>query len=193
MRVISGSARGISLRAVPGTNTRPTTDKVKEAMFSRIGPYFDGGLVLDLFAGTGGLGIEALSRGMERGVFIDRSRQAIQVIRHNLLQTKLLEQAEVYVNDAQRALKALAKRKVRFDVIFIDPPYADQSVETLLTYIVDHELLNDEATVVVEHDAKMIYKEQYGAVQLQRQLQFGDIAISFYKIVHIEQEVKHNE
>lgn len=186
MRVISGSARGSSLKALRGKSTRPTTDKVKEAMFSRIGPYFDGGVVLDLFAGTGGLGIEALSRGMERGVFIDRSRQAVQVIRDNLIQTKLLEQAEVYVNDAQRALKALAKRQAKFDLILIDPPYADEGVEAILTYLVEAELLNEGANIVVEHDAKMSYKEQYGQVQLQRQLQFGDIAISFYKVIHIE-------
>lgn len=181
MRVISGSARGMSLKAVPGLDTRPTTDKVKEAMFSRIGPYFSGGAVLDLFAGTGALGIEALSRGMERGVFIDRNRHAIQIIRHNLTQTKLIEQAEVYVNDALRALKALAKREMKFDLVLIDPPYADRHVEAIIAHLLEAELLKDNASVVVEHDAKITYKEQYEGVQLQRQLQFGDIAVSFYK------------
>ena len=106
VRVVSGSAKGRPLKAVPGMGTRPTTDKVKEAIFSMIGPYFDGGTVLDLFAGTGGLAIEALSRGMERAVLVDMDPKSIETIRANLKATKMEGQAEVYRNDAVRALKA---------------------------------------------------------------------------------------
>ena len=84
MRVVSGKCKGQSLKAVPGNSTRPTTDKVKEAIFNMIGPYFEGGLGLDLFAGSGGLGIEALSRGLERVIFVDRDKSAIGTIHDNL-------------------------------------------------------------------------------------------------------------
>ncbi len=121
MRVVSGSAKGRPLKAVPGTGTRPTTDKVKEALFSMIGPYFEGGTALDLFAGSGGLGIEALSRGMDKAVFVDLEPKSIEVIRMNLTATKLENQAAIYRNDAGRALKALAKRSTTFDLVFLDP------------------------------------------------------------------------
>lgn len=94
MRVIAGERKGHALKAVPGNNTRPTTDKVKESLFSIIGPFFDGDMVLDLFAGSGGLGIEALSRGAERAVFIDQAALAIKTIRQNLEGCHFTERAE---------------------------------------------------------------------------------------------------
>ncbi len=118
MRVISGTRKGQPLKAVPGTNTRPTTDKVKESIFNRIGPYFASGRGLDLYAGSGGLGIEAISRGLEHMIFIDSSRQALQTLRSNLKACRFEDQSEVYKNDSHRALKALAKRHAAFDVIF---------------------------------------------------------------------------
>src|SRR4051794_41215753 len=98
MRVVSGSSKGKTLKAVPGSTTRPTTDKVKEALFNMIGPYFDGGIGLDLFAGSGGLGIEGLSRGLEKVIFIDRDAKAIQVIHENIKSCHFEEKTEVYRN-----------------------------------------------------------------------------------------------
>ncbi|EAG4889887.1 16S rRNA (guanine(966)-N(2))-methyltransferase RsmD, partial [Listeria monocytogenes] len=115
MRVIAGERKGHALKAVPGNNTRPTTDKVKESLFSIIGPFFDGDMVLDLFAGSGGLGIEALSRGAERAVFIDQAALAIKTIRQNIEGCHFTERAEVYRNDAERALKLLHKNEWKFD------------------------------------------------------------------------------
>ena len=100
MRVVAGTAKGLPLKAVPGTSTRPTTDKVKESIFNMIGPFFDGGTAVDLFAGSGGLGIEALSRGIDRVIFTDKDRKSIETIRANLEKTKLQEQAEVYKVEA---------------------------------------------------------------------------------------------
>ena len=96
MRVISGSRKGRPLQAVPGKGTRPTVDKVKESVFNMIGPFFEGGIALDLYAGTGGLGIEALSRGIDKVIFVDANRKAIDVIHKNLADTQFSEQAEVY-------------------------------------------------------------------------------------------------
>ncbi len=126
MRVVSGKCKGHPLKAVPGNTTRPTTDKVKESIFNMIGPYFDGGVALDLFGGSGGLGIEAISRGIDKAIFVDRDNKAIKVIHQNLESCRIQEQAEVYRNDAERAIKALIKREISFDLILIDPPYKDQ-------------------------------------------------------------------
>src|SRR6478752_9448695 len=110
VRVVSGICKGRPLKAVPGNSTRPTTDKVKEAMFNMIGPYFNGGIGLDLFAGSGSLGIEALSRGLEKVIFVDRDAKAIQIIQENIHNCKIVDAVEVYRNDALRAMKAIIKR-----------------------------------------------------------------------------------
>lgn len=180
MRVISGVARGRPLKAVPGQGTRPTTDKVKGAIFSSIGPYFEGGYVLDLFAGTGSLGIEALSRGMERGVFIDKDRSSIEVIHNNLSTSGFIKQAEVYRNDALRAIKVLSKRDLSFDLIFIDPPYRMTNMEELFELMESCKIMREESTVVMEHDAVQSYADQLGILRKYKQSVYGDTAISYY-------------
>jgi 16S rRNA (guanine(966)-N(2))-methyltransferase RsmD len=162
--------------------TRPTTDKVKEAIFSMIGPYFNGGTVLDLFAGTGGLGIEALSRGMDRAVFVDADRRSVEIIKHNLQVTRLAEQAEVYVNDAQRALKAMVKREVRFRLVFLDPPYKVRTIEQLITMLQTLQLVEDEATIVVEHDADYECETRIGTAACIRRATYGDTCVSIYSL-----------
>ncbi|MFD0680200.1 MULTISPECIES: 16S rRNA (guanine(966)-N(2))-methyltransferase RsmD [unclassified Paenibacillus] len=181
MRVISGSAKGRPLKAVPGTGTRPTTDKVKEAIFSMIGPYFDGGHVLDLFAGTGGLSIEALSRGMERAVLTDIDKKSIDTIRHNLEVSGFKEQAEIYRNDALRAIKALIKREAKFDLVFLDPPYRLKVVQDLIEQLDQANMLNEGATIVMEHDAADVYEEPIGRLQWVRRAEYGDTAVTIYK------------
>ncbi|WP_010269711.1 16S rRNA (guanine(966)-N(2))-methyltransferase RsmD [Paenibacillus senegalensis] len=181
MRVISGTARGRPLKAVPGEGTRPTTDKVKEAVFSILNPYLQGGWVLDLFAGTGGLGIEALSRGMDHAVFIDLERKSVEVIRHNIDTAGFREQAEVYRNEAQRALKALAKREVKFALVFLDPPYRLKTMEELLLKLVGYELLEPEAIIVAEHDRSNRYPETVDGLQQIRRADYGDTAITIYQ------------
>lgn len=180
MRVISGSARGRHLKAVPGNGTRPTTDKVKEALFSMIGPFFEGGNVLDLFAGTGGLGIESLSRGMEHAVFIDLESKSIATIHDNLQVTKFSDQAEVYKNDAKRALKVLSKREMKFQLVFLDPPYRLKYGDELMEQMAELELLTDEATIVLEHDAGYTYPDHFGHFQMWRKAEYGEAAISIY-------------
>lgn len=184
MRVVSGTARGVSLRAVPGKRTRPTTDKVKEAIFSMIGPYFDGGAVLDLFAGTGALGIEALSRGAERAVFVDIEPQSIQVIKANLQAAKLESQAEVYRNEASHAVKALLRRGLKFDYVFLDPPYRMKQMDELLEAMQgqDSGLIRSGGTVVLEHDADTAFPDEIGMLRCRRRANYGDTAVSVYHI-----------
>lgn len=180
MRVISGSARGRTLKSVPGMGTRPTTDKVKEAVFSMVGPYFDGGAVLDLFAGTGGLGIEALSRGMDKAVFVDKEHKSVETVRVNLKATGLEERAEVYKNDAERALKALSKREAAFELVFLDPPYRLKHGDMLMMQMDELNLLVPQATVVLEYESSYVYPDRFGKFSQVRKAEYGETAVSIY-------------
>ncbi|PLT27696.1 16S rRNA (guanine(966)-N(2))-methyltransferase RsmD [Peribacillus deserti] len=181
MRVVSGSCKGRPLKAVPGNQTRPTTDKVKESIFNIIGPYFDGGRVLDLFAGSGGLGIEALSRGMEQGIFVDRDHKAISTIRSNLEACSFQEQAEVYKNESERALKAIIKRELSFDLILLDPPYKKHILENLVSMIEENNLLSEKGIIVCEHASDVILDREFENLILWRQEKYGMIAVTIYK------------
>ncbi|MBO7744182.1 16S rRNA (guanine(966)-N(2))-methyltransferase RsmD [Paenibacillus sp. MWE-103] len=181
MRVISGTAKGRSLKAVPGKSTRPTTDKVKEAIFSMIGPYFDGGLALDLFAGTGGLGIEALSRGVDRAVFVDLEGASIEVVKQNVQAAGMSDRAEIYRTDAVRAVKALAKRQLKFALVFLDPPYRMKDMDVLMGELAERGLLEDGAKLVVEHDAEHLYPEAMDHYSQIKHTHYGDTAVTIYR------------
>lgn len=155
MRVVTGSLKGRTIKAVPGSKTRPTSDKVKESAFHIMGPYFTGGIALDLFAGSGALGIEAISRGIEEVVFIDHSQPAIKTIRKNVAQLQIEDSVQVYRNDAVRALEVLAKKNRKFDMIFIDPPYEEIDYNKILTLLENKQLMNDACFIYVEHLPKM--------------------------------------
>lgn len=180
MRVVSGKYKGKSLRAVPGSSTRPTTDKVKEAIFNIIGPYFDGGMGLDLFAGSGGLGIEALSRGVENMIFVDRDSKAIQTIHENLRTCGIEDEAEVYRNDANRALKAIIKRDIVFEYIFLDPPYAKQQLKEILETIDKNKLLSQNGVIVCEHSSDVSMPIKIENLNQIKKETYGIITISIY-------------
>lgn len=188
VRVIAGHAKGRALKAVPGQNTRPTTDKVKEAIFSMIGPYFEGGNALDLFAGTGGLGIEAWSRGVDKVVSIDKEKISIDTIRQNVEAVGASKDFEIYRNEATRALKALAKRSLKFNLIFLDPPYRMDDMDDWLEQMDTLALIEDEALIVVEHDVKVVYPESFNRFSQIKKQQYGDIAVTIYRYSLIEQQ-----
>ncbi|WP_297991889.1 16S rRNA (guanine(966)-N(2))-methyltransferase RsmD [Anoxybacillus sp.] len=183
MRVISGKCKGKSLQAVPGMTTRPTTDKVKEAMFNMIGPYFSGGLGLDLFGGSGGLGIEALSRGLDRVIFVDHDAKAVQTIKKNVAACRLTDQAEIYRNDAERALKAIIKRGLTFRLIFLDPPYKNKQLEALIAIIDAHQLLQKDGFIVAEHGAEVELPKQIGRLTKVKDETYGITAVSIFAYV----------
>ena len=135
-----------------GRNTRPTMDKVKEGIFNSL--HEVSGIGLDLFAGSGALGIEALSRGMEKVIFVDQNFKAIKIIKANLQHLNIDEQAEVYKNNADRALKALSKREIQFDVIFLDPPYDKGLINEALDGIIKFNLLKENGIIVCEFNHK---------------------------------------
>jgi 16S rRNA (guanine966-N2)-methyltransferase len=169
------------LQAVPGRTTRPTSDRVKEAMFSIIGPFWQDGVVLDLFAGTGALGIEALSRGMERAVFIDQDAKALHVIKENLRLCGFVDRAEVYRQDAGKALQILARHDRVFDLIFLDPPYRLHIIPDLIDRIEQHALLRSGGVLVAEHAADIELPLRIQKVEQFRHTVYGDTAISFYR------------
>ncbi|CDR22542.1 16S rRNA (guanine(966)-N(2))-methyltransferase RsmD [Staphylococcus argenteus] len=148
MRVIAGKHKSKSLVSMEGRNTRPTMDKVKEGIFNSL--YDVSGIGLDLFAGSGALGIEALSRGMDKVIFVDQNFKAVKIIKSNLENLDLVEQSEVYKNNADRALKALSKREIQFDIIFLDPPYEKGLIDKALKQISEFNLLKENGIIVCE-------------------------------------------
>ncbi|WP_040979911.1 16S rRNA (guanine(966)-N(2))-methyltransferase RsmD [Oceanobacillus jeddahense] len=183
MRVIAGIHKGRALKSVAGESTRPTSDKVKEAVFQVMGPFFSGGLALDLFAGSGSLGIEALSRKMSKVIFIDKHPKAVQTIKENLKSLQLEKQAEVYRNDADRALKAITKRELQFDLVLLDPPYKSKDYMELLDYLIDHQLLKKKAIVYCEHDKSNILPDTYKSLKAIKQADYGGLVqVTIYQI-----------
>jgi 16S rRNA (guanine(966)-N(2))-methyltransferase RsmD len=181
MRVIAGDMKGRRLVPVPGRSTRPTTDKVKESIFNIIGPYFEEGYVLDLFAGTGSLGIEAMSRGIAEGVFVDMDTKALQVVRKNIETCGLQERSEIFRNDARRAIQLLAAKQLQFNLVLLDPPYHLDVIPSVITGLVQHNLLNDNAIVVAEHSSERELPEQIESVARWKSVTYGEIAVSFYQ------------
>ncbi|WP_162924520.1 16S rRNA (guanine(966)-N(2))-methyltransferase RsmD [Rubrobacter indicoceani] len=153
--MISGSARGVRLSGVP-ENVRPTSDRVRESVFNSLGQFFRGGAVLDLYAGTGALGIEALSRGCERAVFVEKDHKNARVIRKNLEAARLLERAEIVVGETKReASRLVGDTGKEFNLIFCDPPYRIARVEVGGIIRVIPDLLAAEGTLVLEADESL--------------------------------------
>lgn len=160
MRIITGRARGVRLTTLEGEHTRPTSERAKEAVFSMLQFEIDGKQVLDLFAGSGQMGLEALSRGAEHAVLCDASRDAIEVIRQNTLKTKLAPFCDVFCLDFKAALQNM-RRKRCFDLVFLDPPYAKGFLPQALDLLVQYGLLADHAKVICESgDPKDVFLEK---------------------------------
>lgn len=152
MRVISGTARGLKLDSPEGSDTRPTLDNVKEAIFSMLFDKVRGAVVLDLFAGSGALGIEALSRGAQCCVFSDCSYKATEIIRKNCDKAHLADRSEIIKADYEKVICGLSQKCRKFDIIFLDPPYAQGLLDTALSLIREHQLLAPDGVVVTELD-----------------------------------------
>ncbi|MHB8840221.1 MAG: 16S rRNA (guanine(966)-N(2))-methyltransferase RsmD [Candidatus Aquicultor sp.] len=180
MRVIAGTARGRKLHSPKGQAIRPTSDRVKEAVFNIIGGRVNEANVLDLFAGTGGLGIEALSRGAKAAYFIDTGNEAIHLIKKNLEATGLGDAAVVVKADADKAVKRLTKDGAKFDLIFLDPPYRiSVSFLDAILIALGHHVLQSDGLLVLEHSAKLEPRAVEG-LGVESTRVYGDTAITFY-------------
>lgn len=176
MRVITGTARGRRLKELQGMETRPTTDKVKESLFSIIQFDIEGRRVLDLFAGTGQLGIEALSRGAAEAVFVDRRPDAVRLVQENLALCGFTDRARVKSGDVLAYLKSGEK----FDLIFLDPPYAADLLEQSLTAIASFDICREHGIIVAESAADKVLPELPAPYRLYREYRYGKIRLSVY-------------
>lgn len=176
MRVITGSARGMRLQTLEGQDVRPTTDKVKESIFNIVQFDIEGRNILDLFAGSGQMGIEALSRGAAHATFVDRNPKAIQVVEKNLAHTKLQGQATVRQEDAK---SFLLKTRETFDVAFLDPPYGKGIPEAVLPSLIPH--MSDYGIVVVETSSEETLPEDVDTFVVSKTYRYGKIQLTLYR------------
>lgn len=178
MRIVAGRFRGRRLEAPDSMRIRPTSDRVREALFSIIASRVPGSHVLDLFAGTGALGLEALSRGAAQAVFVDQGAEAIRIIRVNIQRLGVSDQAEVLQGDVNQVIRRLVHRKSVFDLIFMDPPYGKGHIETTLPNL--SSLALPETLLIAEHAVK----ERLPASPIEwlpiDMRAYGDTAISFF-------------
>lgn len=177
MRVITGTAKGMKLAAPAGNDTRPTSDMAKEAVFSIIQFEVAGAVVLDLFAGSGQMGIEALSRGASRAVLVDSARDAFACIRENLEKTRLADNAKVVQADAESFVSAGGER---FDIAFVDPPYGKGLLELTLGKL--SHMMNDGGVIICESEKKEELPETAGRFAAKREYRYGKAKITTYRL-----------
>lgn len=181
-RIIAGHGKGRRLKSPKGLATRPTGGRVKQTLFDILAPAIPGCRFLDLFAGNGGLGLEALSRGASRVVFVDQSAAAVTALRQNLTAvTGSGGETKVLRKEAGSALRALVGAGERFDIVYLDPPYASDLYEVLLERLGDSEILDERGVVVAEHFHKRMLPERIGRLSRNRAVRVGDHRLTFYR------------
>ncbi|MFN0061786.1 MAG: 16S rRNA (guanine(966)-N(2))-methyltransferase RsmD [Myxococcaceae bacterium] len=181
MRIVGGLSRGRRLLAPVGREIRPTADRVRETLFNVLGQTFEPIRVLDLFAGTGALGFEALSRGAAFVVFVDHGKEAQQLVTDNAKALGVSEQMELLRSPVERALETLRARGGAFELVFSDPPYASRQGAGVLEALSAAALVAKNGWVVVEHDADEVLLETVGCFQREDERGFGDIRVSLYR------------
>jgi 16S rRNA (guanine966-N2)-methyltransferase len=183
MRIISGTYRGLRLRTLKGGNLRPTTDQMRETLFDVLGPSVEGAAFLDAYAGTGAVGLEALSRGARDVVFIEHHRAASQLIRHNLAALKIDSGFALLTCGVLAGLERLERENERFDVVFLDPPYEQiREYHHTLRQLARGPLLKSSSVVVAEHSKHVELEENYLTLHRTRLLRHGDAQLSFYRL-----------
>lgn len=183
MRIIAGQYRSRKLVAPSGTATRPTSDRLRETLFNVVGEMVVDSVWVDLFAGSGAIGIEALSRGARMVYFIESNSRAVRAIRENLKSLSISEGYEVNDREVVQALRALDASAVETDFCFLDPPYAHFSAyEQTLGFLSQSRLLGPSSIVIAEHDKHSDLLDRYGALERYRRLQQGDAVLSFYRL-----------
>ena len=185
MRIIAGELKGRRLRTPDDDRVRPTTDKVKEAVFSMIAPWLYESVIADLFAGTGNLGLEAVSRGASRVYFVDKDRRSIALIRENVSYCKVENRCEILWSDYH---SALSKIEEPVDIVFLDPPYRRGILTDALEAVTEADFLSEGGIVVAEHAADEILPETFGGLTLIKKKKYGKIGISVYENAAVSDE-----
>ncbi len=188
MRIISGESKGRKLVTPKRYSLRPTSDRVKESLFNILGTEVEGRVVLDLFAGTGNLGIEALSRGAKRVIFVEKGRQALRLIQTNIDQLGLGDRSEILPRDVNRAIGILNQRGECFDLILMDPPYEKGLIQRTLMKLSSHPVYHRDSILVIEHDRREPLPHILDGWNLVRQQKIGDTLLSFLTLQVKDQE-----
>jgi len=183
--VFGGTLQGRRLQTCRVASLRPTSEKIREAIFNILAPSLAEGPVLDLFAGIGSLGIEALSRGMERAVFVERNAAIISFLKKNISHCHLEEKSEVIGFPVSKGLKILKSRNEKFALIFLDPPYEEKLAGKTLLEISEAQLVTQDGLVVVEHSSKEILEESYGSLKMDDQRTYGQTLVSFFSLLYM--------
>ena len=178
MRIITGTARGRKLKELPGMETRPTTDRVKEGLFNIVQFDVEGRRVLDLFAGTGQLGIEALSRGAAKAVFVDARKDAAQIVRENLETTGLVDKARVTQGDS---IAFLCSCREKFDLAFLDPPYATDLLDKALSKMAEIDIMTENGIIVCESSIEKLMPELSAPYEKGKDYRYGKIKLTLYR------------
>ena len=180
MKVISGKLKGRKIIGYDIEGTRPTMDRVKESLFGSIQDYIDGSVVLDLFAGSGNLGIEAISNGSLKCYFVDNNKKCIYIIKDNIKQFHIEDNSVVIQSDYRQVLKYFKDNSIKFDIIFIDPPYKYQIMNEMLEIVRSYNLLNNNGIIVLEYSIDKLSDNIQG-YQLLKYKKYGDKYVSIYK------------
>ena len=182
MRVISGERRGLKLFSLEGEDTRPTLDRVKESLFNILdSKYVNYEYVLDLFSGSGALGIETLSRGASKVVFCDKSKLAIDIIRKNIEKAKYIDKSDILNEDYITSLEKLYNKQKKFDIIFLDPPYNKGMGINAIEFISKYNLLKDDGIIVLETNEEEYIPEKIGIYEIIDERKYGKVRVYLYK------------
>lgn len=181
MRVISGDRKGFKLKSAKGINTRPTEDRVKESIFNMIGDIKNKAKVLDLFSGTGSIGIEFLSRGADLAYFIDNNNKSISIIKENLNHTRYMDNSTIIKTDYIKAIHYFKSNNFKFDYIFLDPPYNENLLVKALTMIDDYKLLNQDGIIIGEYEKGISIKENFISFQKIKERNYGNTSVIILK------------
>lgn len=180
MKVISGLLKGRNLFGYNIDGTRPTMDRVKESLFATIQDYLKGSIVLDLFAGSGQLGIEAISGGAKHCYFIDNNQEAINTIKNNIQNLNIKDKSTIILSDWKKSLNTFSNQNIKFDIIFIDPPYDYDVYEKILEKVITLDVLNDNGLIILEH-SNLNFKDKYSHLTLYKEKKYGNKSVNIYK------------
>ncbi len=181
MRIIAGRFKGYKLESVKSDNTRPTLDRVREALFSSLMNYLDDARVLDLFSGTGALGLESISRGAKYAVLNDKAQESFKTILSNVNNTKTNKEVKISKKDADKCIKSLAANNEKFDIIFIDPPYLSDLGVKSIENISKYDILDIDGIIVFETDKNVKYPKEIANLEVVNIKKYGRVEISFWK------------
>lgn len=183
MRIIAGTYRGLRLRGLKGGNLRPTSDQLRETVFDILGPRVAGSKFLDAYAGSGAVGLEALSRGASEVVFIEHHRPAVKLIRKNLEALKIDSDFRLMTCQVLKGLERLQEEAARFDYVFLDPPYTEvREYHHVLRQLSRAQLLSPSSVVIAEHSRHCVLEDHYGALLRTRAIRHGDAQLAFYRL-----------